>query len=230
MSKKMGWIRDAAKMREKLQLLKRKRAEEEEGIRPLKRSKGSVAEGESEGPVTVKIKASRRFLESRCEISIAALFIVGVRRVEEEFKWKMQSVYKKASRGNGKKRKAMSDDDDAATTNEKGKGTETLTDTKLSTGKGKTEFEKRVDRRSVNDIAEAPPTLSALPRGAGASAAGKSVKASVESKLPVSAAQKRMMEEEREKAIERYRELKKLKLQQKARSAGPGPGPGSAET
>lgn len=135
--------------------------------------------------------------------------------MEEEFKWKMQSVYKQTSKGGGdKKRKAAKQD---AQDNWAGDSimANTSADAKASAGKGKTEFERRVDRRSVNDVAAAPPTLTALPRGA--AAAGKSGKASAESQLPVSAVQKRMMEEEREKAIERYRELKRLKTQQKGR-------------
>lgn len=137
--------------------------------------------------------------------------------MEEEFKWKMQSAYKQASKGGGgKKRKAAKQD---AQDNSAGDpimaNTSADANKASATGKGKTEFERRVDRRSVNDVAAAPPTLTALPRGA--AAAGKSGRASAESQLPVSAVQKRMMEEEREKAIERYRELKRLKTQQKGR-------------
>lgn len=140
------------------------------------------------------------------------------RRVEEEFKWKMRSVYKKVSKGGGpgsKKRKAK---EEAPTTTEgRGKGSVATGSGESGTKpKGKMEFERRVDQRSVNDVADAPPTLTALPRGA--AAAGKSGKTmSGKSPLPVSAVQKRMMEEEREKAIERYRELKKLKTRQQGR-------------
>lgn len=59
MSKKMGWVADAEKMREQLNRLKRKREEEEEGIRPPKRSRDSAGEGEAEEPTVVKIKVSR---------------------------------------------------------------------------------------------------------------------------------------------------------------------------
>ncbi|KAG8935415.1 hypothetical protein FRC01_000022 [Tulasnella sp. 417] len=200
MSKKMGWITNAEKMREQLKQLKRKREEEEEGVRPPKRSRGSAGDGEAEQPTAVKIKPG----ESMRDFN---------RRVEEEFKWKMQSAYKTASKGGGgKKRKAAKQD--AQDNSAGGPITATTSaDAKSSAGKGKTEFDRRVDRRSVNDVAEAPPTLTALPRGA--AAAGKSGKASAESQLPVSAVQKRMMEEEREKAIKRYRDLKRLKTQQK---------------
>ncbi|KIO25332.1 hypothetical protein M407DRAFT_25344 [Tulasnella calospora MUT 4182] len=203
MSKKMAWITNAEEMREQLKQLKRKREEEEEGIRPPKRSRGSAGDGEAGQPTAVKIKPG----ESMRDFN---------RRVEEEFKWKMQGVYKQASKGGGgKKRKAAKQDAQDNPTGSSITAT-TSAEAKPSTGKGKTEFERRVDRRSVNDVAEAPPTLTALPRGA-AAAAGKSGKASAESQLPVSAVQKRMMEEEREKAIERYRELKRLKTQQKTR-------------
>ncbi|KAA1466625.1 hypothetical protein DENSPDRAFT_862598 [Dentipellis sp. KUC8613] len=62
--------------------------------------------------------------------------------------------------------------------------------------------------RRLNDIAMAPPDLKKLPRGA------KNLKegATKKSAHVVSMAQKAMMEEERERAIKRYREMKEKKL------------------
>ena len=65
--------------------------------------------------------------------------------------------------------------------------------------------------RSVNDVVQAPPGLSKLPRGAkrsqGAQPAAKGSSSLREGVL--SMAQKVIMEEERERAIKAYRELKK---------------------
>ena len=70
----------------------------------------------------------------------------------------------------------------------------------------KLEFEKAPTKR-LNDVAEAPPTITKFPRNAnkvrGADIFGKN------DILPP--AHRRMMELEREKAIKRYRELKALK-------------------
>lgn len=70
----------------------------------------------------------------------------------------------------------------------------------------KLEFEKAPTRR-LNDVVEAPPTLTSLPRNA-----SKGRSSDVFGKgdiLPPG--YRRMMELEREKAIKRYRELKELK-------------------
>ncbi|KAL1742711.1 hypothetical protein HDZ31DRAFT_65733 [Schizophyllum fasciatum] len=58
--------------------------------------------------------------------------------------------------------------------------------------------------RRLNDIAQAPPDLKKLPRGAAKSTPAKTLR----SEGVVSMAQKVRMEEEREKAIERYRLLR----------------------
>lgn len=60
--------------------------------------------------------------------------------------------------------------------------------------------------RRLNDIAQSPPELSRLPRGV---STAKVANAKVDRRDGVlSLAQKAMMEEEREKAVARYRELK----------------------
>ncbi|KAG9002575.1 hypothetical protein FRB94_005830 [Tulasnella sp. JGI-2019a] len=71
---------------------------------------------------------------------------------------------------------------------------------------GKTEFDKRDDRRSVNDVALAPPTLK-RPKQTLPAQSGLSV---------VSMAQRRMMEAERERVITLYREMKQRKLAESA--------------
>ena len=70
----------------------------------------------------------------------------------------------------------------------------------------KLEFEKAPAKR-LNDVAEAPPTLTKLPRNA--SKVRDSVVFGKGDILPPE--HRRMMELEREKAIRRYRELKELK-------------------
>jgi hypothetical protein len=83
----------------------------------------------------------------------------------------------------------------------------------------KTEFETRPSGRRLNDIAMAPPTLTKTPRLRGGKAlrdndsdddggeAGRNGNI-------VSKAQKRQMEEERERVIKRYREMKERKRAQ----------------
>jgi hypothetical protein len=70
----------------------------------------------------------------------------------------------------------------------------------------KLEFEKATAKR-LNDVVEAPPTLTKLPRNA--SKVRNSVVFGKHDILPPE--HRRMMELEREKAIKRYRELKELK-------------------
>lgn len=70
----------------------------------------------------------------------------------------------------------------------------------------KLEFEKAPTRR-LNDVVEAPPTLTSLPRNA-----SKARSSDVFGKSDIlPPGYRRMMELEREKAIKRYRELKELK-------------------
>ena len=75
-------------------------------------------------------------------------------------------------------------------------------------GKGKTEFEGIETRRRVNDIAEAPPELPTLRRKASSGGGGAKLDG------VVSGVQQRMMEEERLRAIERYRAMKQRQQQQ----------------
>lgn len=75
----------------------------------------------------------------------------------------------------------------------------------------KTEFDTGPSRKRLNDIVQAPPTFTKLPRGA-VRAKGTSSKALRKTDGVVSMAQKQLMEEERAKAILRYRELKDNRL------------------
>ena len=76
----------------------------------------------------------------------------------------------------------------------------------------KTEFETLPVRRGITDVVQAPParlpSLKRLPKQTGGafSATGRT---------PLNAGQKRLMEEERERVIKRYREMKEEKLQQR---------------
>ena len=74
----------------------------------------------------------------------------------------------------------------------------------------KTEFDKRASTTRLNDIVQAPPSLTKLPRGV---AAKRKARGPVPAQMEgvVSMAQKHRMEEERERAIKRYRELKELR-------------------
>ena len=65
--------------------------------------------------------------------------------------------------------------------------------------------------KRLNDIAQAPPEFKNLPRGSVKAKAAGSTLSNSKSDV-VSMAQKVMMEQEREKAIKRYRELKAARL------------------
>ena len=81
-------------------------------------------------------------------------------------------------------------------------------------GKASIDFEKASTSapKSVNDIVQAPPQISHLPRNAKkiVATSGKGKK----SDMVISMAQKASMEAERENAIQRYRELKERRLKQ----------------
>ncbi|KAL1680165.1 hypothetical protein EV122DRAFT_262798 [Schizophyllum commune] len=139
---------------------------------------------------------------------------------------KKEAEEKKAAKQDKKaKRKADDEDDDV-----KGSGDK---DSKSSNGKGpkvpkatdtksaQPTTDKHADRpkefqqastsapRRLNDIAQAPPDLKKLPRGAKkAAGSGAKMGHTPKSDGVVSMAQKVMMEQEREKAIERYRLLR----------------------
>lgn len=118
--------------------------------------------------------------------------------MEEEFQTSMRAAYKTASKTTKKSgRKRKDDTVEPAEKNSVQKGAE---------GK-QTEFARRDDRRRVNDVAEAPPTLIRLPR--------KAEKSAVDDRMPVSGVQKRLMDEEREGAIRRYREMKQRQQQER---------------
>lgn len=68
------------------------------------------------------------------------------------------------------------------------------------------DFPKADQRRRLNDIVQAPPTFTKLPRGV------KSTTTEAAKTGVVSLAQKHMMELERERAVKRYRELKGNRL------------------
>lgn len=76
----------------------------------------------------------------------------------------------------------------------------------------KTEFETLPVRRGITDVVQAPParlpSLKRLPKQTGGAF-------STTGRTPLNPGQKRLMEEERERVIKRYREMKEEKLQQR---------------
>lgn len=74
----------------------------------------------------------------------------------------------------------------------------------------KTEFDQRAPTTRLNDVVKAPPHLTKLPRGA-AKRTGRGSDKAAKIHGVVSMAQKQMMEDERERAIKRYRELRELR-------------------
>jgi len=77
----------------------------------------------------------------------------------------------------------------------------------------KTEFERRPSTTRLNDVAQAPPNLTRVPRGASRSKEQTGVMGGKVDGV-ISMAQRQLMEEDRATAIKRYRQLKE------ARNAG----------
>ncbi|KZT51866.1 hypothetical protein CALCODRAFT_521093 [Calocera cornea HHB12733] len=80
----------------------------------------------------------------------------------------------------------------------------------------KTDFDALPKPRRLNDVAQAPPSLTKLPRNAGKLGVGARTKA----EGVVSMATKVALEEERERVVERYRMMKEARVQSKE-SEGP---------
>lgn len=96
---------------------------------------------------------------------------------------------------------------------------------------GAEEWAKASQRRSVNDVAQAPPTFTKLPRGASAEALARKAaaraallgedpeEAARETKkrkdANVSAAQRQALQEERERVVKKYRQLKEGKIRER---------------
>lgn len=76
-----------------------------------------------------------------------------------------------------------------------------------------TEFATLSQRRSVNDVVQAPPQLPGLKRSGLKKPATSAFSAT--GRTPLNPGQKRLMEEERERVIKRYREMKEEKLAQR---------------
>ncbi|KAG8850385.1 hypothetical protein FRB96_000449 [Tulasnella sp. 330] len=115
------------------------------------------------------------------------------RRVDGEMREKVDSAMRSAKPIKKQPKRTVAADADSHTPSR-------------STRNTKTEFDERDDRRSVNDVALAPPTLK-RPKQALPTKTSPGV---------VSMAQKRMMEEERERVIVRYREMKQRKMAEDA--------------
>lgn len=75
------------------------------------------------------------------------------------------------------------------------------------------EFEEAPQRKRLNDVAQAPPSLPRMRAAvkAGAGAGGSAWAAAGGSRTPLNAGQKRLMEVERERVIAQYREIKARK-------------------
>lgn len=81
----------------------------------------------------------------------------------------------------------------------------------------KTEFDTLPARKSLNDIVQAPPSLPGLKRLKNAKVGSAF---SANGRTPLNAGQKRLMEEERERVIARYRELKETKIREREVETG----------
>lgn len=114
------------------------------------------------------------------------------------------------------KRKASTllDESDGSDSDERcGTGIDTTNRVKNKKPARKTEFETLSQRRSVNDVVQAPPRLPMLKKSGAKKPPPSAFSAT--GRVPLNAGQQRLMEEERTRVIQRYRELKENKLREK---------------
>lgn len=113
---------------------------------------------------------------------------------------------------------------DAATANGKGKGKVSPNDSidplvppvrKEKVRNGPTEFQEASQRRSITDVAMAPPTLKKARRGQEVQSMNAPIAIG---KMPVSNELKQIMEFEREKAVKMYRVLKEKREKEQRES------------
>ena len=112
--------------------------------------------------------------------------------------------------GKGKRKAMIMDDTDDEND---GDGPSSSASTAASKKPRKTEFETLDQRRRVNDVVQAPPQLPGLKRSGLKKPATSAFSAT--GRTPLNPGQKRLMEEERDRVIQRYREMKEAKLQQR---------------
>lgn len=191
-----------------------------------------------EGNLSIKIRPGESLQHfNKCVMLVFSSFrrlnIIFFRRVEDDMRPLVRSATRtslaisRAAAKGGKekiekksKKKAEEDSDDE----EEERHTSGSNPTKKSTTSG-SNHDRHAQKakefatfsasapRNVNDIAQAPPELKALPRGAGktnasSSTEGKKGGNDVASTLGLSMAQKAMMEKERERVIALYRNMK----------------------
>jgi hypothetical protein len=142
------------------------------------------------------------------------------RRIEALLRPGVSGAIKKAEAARGAAKKAAEDEKKARIAKAQGKATEEEKE------KGGEEAEvrfnrpekafKTVERRRLNDVAQAPPSLPRLrmaeKAGKKASAAGKKAE-----RDPLNAGQRRIMEAERERVVAMYREMKAKKEAERAK-------------
>lgn len=170
---------------------------------------------------------NRRLEEHMRPAVTQAMRDANAKRAEEERKLAMEKKARREAQKEAKRRKdaglprdeegqggeedevvvaAAAAGDRAERTGKRGRGEDAASEDESQTRKrGKTEFEKAPVRHSILDVMTAPPVLPKLKKQK--KAAPSSIFAPI-GRHPFNAGQQRILEEERERVVARYRELK----------------------
>jgi len=187
MSKRIAWVLNAEQVRSDFHERKRKREEEEAKQNKKRRKDGS----------------KRETTENTIRIMPGESMTLFNRRVDDRHRERMDLAMRSA-RKSSKTRAKSTSEMPARSKQTASAGQPSEVPAVSPTRQTKTEFDKREDRRSVNDVATAPPILNKS-KLKNASPAGNYMDV-------VPMAQRRMIEEERERVIARYRALKQEKM------------------
>ncbi|OCH93369.1 hypothetical protein OBBRIDRAFT_316245 [Obba rivulosa] len=211
-------ILNAAKVQKEWAEKKRKLDEDEQGPAQKKRKQGAAEGGESHN-TALKIQSGESIahFNRRVEDSMRSSVRVAIKsssaiarraRKEEESKKSGQSKVASNAAAARSKRSTKSPEAEEEVITKSAKGKDIARQDRA------TDFQSlstSVPRR-LNDIVQAPPELKKLPRGATKDKAQKHGEGKTLKQGILSMAQKAMLEEERERAVRLYREMKKQKI------------------
>ncbi|RDB15266.1 hypothetical protein Hypma_004829 [Hypsizygus marmoreus] len=215
--KSLARVLNAAHVREEWKIKKRKLEEDGESKADSKRrkladgkmgsAKGRGKEKEVTSKLTIKPGESMQHFNRRVEDDMRPLVKAAVQTSNAAVRSarKVEIETRAAKRLKGKNAQLPEDEvEDGKRARKAPPILEPTPDKHANSAKEFVKLSTSAPRR-LNDIAQAPPELKKLPRGAvqGANSIGGGKREGV-----LSMAQKAMMEQEREKAIKRYRELK----------------------
>ncbi|KAF8493308.1 hypothetical protein JB92DRAFT_3127464 [Gautieria morchelliformis] len=182
-----------------------------ERVRMMYRDKRALDDEDGEGQRNTKRRKKGGEMQKPAGIKHGESLVQYNRRVEDEMRIQVAEAMHMSRNSTKRARKI----DQAAAIAKSAvvvasKSTPATSKETAPTPTRKTEFDSRERTTRLNDIVQAPPSLTKLPRGVSKQKAQSGAVASHKADV-VSMAQKQRMEEERERAIKRYRELKSLR-------------------